>query len=351
MVTLGAGVFSAPLKAQEPLRIIIDQGHLDPLPIALPPFIEEVDGRGQVGANLAQVITNNLQRSGLFRPLDPRSFLEPITDFNALPRFRDWRTINADALVTGEIVTDDGGRLAVQFRLYDALTERELVGKKYRTNPENWRRVAHLISDAIYERLTGEKGYFDTRIVFVAESGPRQRRTTRLGIMDQDGANPEFLTSGADLVLSPRFSPTSQEITYMSFKNNRPRVYLLNVETGQSEVVGDFPGMTFAPRFSPDGSRVAMTLEERGNSDIYLYDLARRTKARLTNHPSIDTSPTFAPDGNRLAFNSDRGGSRQLYVMDRNGGNVQRISFGDGKYSTPVWSPRGDLIAFTKLSK
>jgi TolB protein len=236
----------------------------------------------------------------------------------------------------------------VDFRLWDVFGEQQMIGLQYTTTPENWRRVAHKISDAIYKRLTGEESYFDTRIVFVAESGPKTNRIKRLAIMDQDGANPSFLTDGSYWVMTPRFSPTAQQITYMSYEGDRARVFLFNIETGRREVLGSFNGMTFAPRFSPDGQSVLMSLDTNGNSEVYRIDLRTRASERLTNSPAIDTSPSAAPDGSRIVFNSDRGGSPQLYVMNADGSGVTRISFGDGRYMTPVWSPRGDLIAFTK---
>jgi TolB protein len=230
------------------------------------------------------------------------------------------------------------------------LAEQQMTGLAYFTAPVNWRRVSHIIADVIYKRLTGEEGYFDTRIVYVAESGPQNRRVKRLGIMDQDGENHRFLTDGGALVLTPRFSPTTQEITYLSYYGDTPRVYLFNLNTGQQEVLGEFPGMTFAPRFSPDGNQVIMSLAERGNTDIYSMDLRTRRVTRLTNHPAIDTSPSYSPDGRQITFNSDRGGSQQIYVMNADGSNVRRISFNEGRYATPVWSPRGDLVAFTRMS-
>lgn len=225
-----------------------------------------------------------------------------------------------------------------------------MTGQQFYTQPENWRRVAHIIADAIYEKITGEKGYFDTRVVFVSESGPKTARKNQLAIMDQDGFNARMLTDGSDLVLTPRFSPNKQEVTYMSFANQQPRVYLLNIATGQREVVGNFPGMTFAPRFSPDGQRVVLSLQQEGNANIYTMDLRSRTTTRLTSTAAIDTSPSYSPDGTQIAFESDRGGKQQIYVMNADGSNQHRISFGDGAYSTPVWSPRGDLIAYTKQS-
>lgn len=348
MVILTAICLTLTSPAFAVLEIDITQGNVDPLPIAVVPFTGPSDDEALKGADITRVITNNLSRSGLFRPLDPRSFIEQNLAIDATPRFGDWRIIEAQALVTGETTIGSDGRLNVQFRLWDIFAEQQIVGFKFSTTPDNWRRIAHKVSDAIYERLTGESGYFDTRIVYIAESGGKGRRVKRLAIMDQDGANPSFFSDGKNLVLTPRFSPTSQKITYLSYANNTPRVYLYDIATGQEEVVGEFPGMTFAPRFSPDGSKIIMSLSDRGNTDVYMMDLQTRAQTRLTNNPGIDTSPSMSPDGTQIAFNSDRGGSSQLYVMNANGTGVRRISFGNGRYNTPVWSPRSDLIAFTK---
>lgn len=335
------------LPARALVEIDINQGNIEPLPIAVTDFIS---GDG-IGAQISQVVADNLRRSGLFAPVDKGAFIEQVTNPDAAPRFEDWRVINAQALVTGRVVEEAGGRLRAEFRLWDTFAGEQMAGEQFFTNRDNWRRVAHIISDAIFERLTGEKGYFDTRIVYVAESGPRDNRTKRLAIMDQDGFNQRYLTRGGDIVLTPRFSPSRQEITYMDFAGGEPKVYLLQLETGQRELVGDFPGMTFSPRFSPDGQKIVMSLQQPdGNANIYAMDLRSRNTTRLTNSASIDTSPSFSPDGSRIVFESDRGGRQQLYVMGANGGGATRISFGNGSYSTPVWSPRGDLIAFTKQS-
>ena len=340
--------FAAASPAYAVLKINITQGNVDPMPIAVVDFAGGTTQEAEIGANIASVIGANLSRSGLFRALDQRSFIERTVQHNAAPRFGDWRIINASALITGQTTFESDGKLKVEFRLWDVFAEQQIVGLQFYTTPENWRRIAHLVSDAIYQRLTGETGYFDTRIVYIAESGTKGRRIKKLAIMDQDGANPSFLTDGRDLVLTPRFSPTSQEITYLSYFTGIPRVYLFNIESGKQEVVGNFPGMTFAPRFSPDGNAIIMSLERSGNSDIYTMDLRTRQVERLTSVSAIDTSPSYAPDGRRITFNSDRGGTQQIYVMDSSGGDIQRITFGKGRYATPVWSPRGDLIAFTK---
>src|SRR6195952_2406941 len=327
-----------PSLARAQTRLQITEGNVAPLPIAIPNFVAGTAGDNEVANGVAQVITNNLKRSGLFAPIDPAAFIDKVASIDAPPQFQNWKTINAQALVTGRMTRQPDGRLKAEFRLWDVNTAQQLAGQQYFTSPEYWRRIAHIISDQIYERLTGEKGYFDSRVVFVDETGPKERRVKRLTIMDQDGANLRYLTRGEDLVLTPRFNPSTQEITYMSYGRGDPRVLLLNIETGQSEVVGNFPGMTFAPRFSPDGQRVIMSLQQGGNSNLFVMDLRSRATTRLTDTSAIDTSPSYSPDGSRLCFESDRGGRQQVYVMNGTGGPAQRISFGDGSYSTPVWS-------------
>ncbi|WP_420831404.1 Tol-Pal system beta propeller repeat protein TolB [Bradyrhizobium acaciae] len=337
---------AGPAFAQK--RITITEGEFAPVPIAIPNFAAGTPGDAEVGVGVTQVITNNLKRSGLFAPIDQAAYLEKQINIDAAPNFNNWKSINAQALVTGRMTRQGNGRVKAEFRLWDVNTGQQLAGQQYDTSAEYWRRIAHIISDQIYERMTGEKGYFDTRVVFVDESGSADRRVKRLALMDQDGANVRYLTRGSDLVLTPRFSPSTQEITYMEFGQGDPRVYLLNIETGQREIVGNFPGMSFSPRFSPDGQRVIMSLQQGGNSNLFVMDLRSKSMTRLTDTPAIDTSPSYAPDGSRLCFESDRGGKPQIYVMPATGGGAQRISFGDGTYSTPVWSPRGDYIAFTK---
>src|SRR5476651_2438184 len=342
---LMSGLLPRPLHAA--VRVDITQGNVQPMPIALPDFLAGGPTEADVARNATAVITNNLQRSGLFAPINPQAFTEKITNSDAVPRFPDWQVINAQALVTGRITRQGDGRLKAEFRLWDVYAGTQLDGQQYFTTADNWRRIAHIISDAIYERLTGEKGYFDSRVVFIDESGPKDRRVKRLALMDQDGAGVRYLTRGDDLVLTPRFSPSTQEITYMSYGQGDPRVYLLNIETGQREIVGNFPGMTFAPRFSPDGQRVILSLQQGSNANLFVMDLRSKATTRLTDTPAIDTGPCYSPDGTRICFESDRGGTQQIYVMPAAGGPAQRISFGEGHHSTPVWSPRGDYIAFT----
>jgi TolB protein len=346
----GALTFTA-RRAGAVVRQDITEGNFQPLPIAIPKFLAGGQDDGDTANAVTQIVTANLQRSGLFAPIDPTAYIERIASVDTVPRFPDWRNINAQALVTGRMGRQADGRLQAEFRLWDVLAGQQLDGKQYLTTPDNWRRIAHIISDAIYERLTGQGGYFDTRVVFVDETGPAERRVKRLAIMDQDGANVRYLTRGDELVLTPRFSPSTQEITYMAYGQGDPRVYLYNIETGQREIVGNFPGMSFSPRFSPDGQRVIMSLQEGSNSNLFVMDLRSKATTRLTDTQAIDTAPSYSPDGSRICFESDRGGRQQIYVMNASGGAAQRISFGDGTYSTPVWSPRGDYIAFTRQSQ
>ena len=341
------------------IEVDITRGNLNPLPIAVSPLFSDNDTKqelknetniSKLGEKISEVVENNLRRTGLFNPLEKKAFLQNPDVAHLKPRFEDWKLIKAQALITGQVKFVDE-KLRVEFRLWDVLAAKELMALAFTTVPENWRRVGHIISDKIYERLTGEKGYFDTRIIYVAEQGPKTKRIKKLAIMDQDSVNTKYLTLGNELVLTPRFNPTNQMVTYLSYFKNLPRVYLLDIETGIQEVVGDFPGMTFAPRFSPDGKKIIMSFAKDGNSDIYTMNLENRIVNRITNHPSIDTSPSYSPDGKFITFNSDRSGFQQIYVMKSDGSNVKRISFGKGLYGTPVWSRRGDLIAFTKLHK
>ena len=346
----GAGALGLgwPRSARAAVRVEITSGDVQPMPIALPDFIGGTPGDTEAARAVTQIIAGDLKRSGLFAPIDPAAYIERIANSDAVPRFEDWRAINAQALVTGRLTRQPDGRLKAEFRLWDVFAGQQLTGQQYFTTPDIWRRVAHIIADSVYERLTGEKGYFDTRVVFIDETGPKDRRIKRLAIMDQDGANVGYITRGDDLVLTPRFSTSDQVITYMSYGQGDPKVYLYNTKTRQREVVGNFPGMSFSPRFSPTGDMVIMSLQQGGNSNLFVMDLRSRSTTRLTDTAAIDTAPCYSPDGGRICFESDRGGRPQIYVMGKDGGPAQRVSFGEGSYSTPVWSPRGDAIAFTK---
>jgi TolB protein len=335
---------TGPARAQ--LTIDMTRPTFEPVPIAIVDFAGD-----RIGADMANVVRNDLQGSGLFRSISPSAFIQRDVDANAAPRFPDWRSIGAAGVVVGS-VQQVGGNIKVDFRLWDVVVGQQATGLSFTSQPANWRRLAHIIADAIYKRVTGEDGYFDTRVAYVSETGARSARVKRIAIMDQDGANNRYITDGRTLALTPRFSPTLQEIVYMAYGEDRgpPRVYLQNVDSARRELLGNFPGMSFAPRFSPDGTKVVMSISADGATNIYEMDIRGRGSRRLTNSPAIDTSPCFSPDGTQIVFNSDRGGAQQLYVMGAGGGGERRISFGDGRYATPVWSPRGDFIAFTKIS-
>jgi TolB protein len=322
--------------------IDVNRARADPIPIAITDLAGD-----DLGRQISGVVSADLARSGLFRPISPSAFVQ--AGASDVPNFQNWKAIGAQALMTGKAEAAGGGNVRVEFRLWDVLPQTQIQGTAYTTTQGNWRRIAHIIADVIYERLLGEKGYFDTRIVYIGATGPRDRRVKRLAIMDQDSENNRFLTDGAWLVLTPRFHPTRDQIAFMSFANNRPRVYLFDLGSGRQQVLGDFDGMTFAPRFSPDGNSVVMAVTRGGGSDIVSVDLGSRASRRLTDSGAIDVSPCYSPDGSQIVFNSDRGGDQQLYIMGAGGGGASRISFGKGRYATPVWSPRGDLIAFTRF--
>ncbi|MDB9771715.1 Tol-Pal system beta propeller repeat protein TolB [Alphaproteobacteria bacterium] len=335
----------------EDLRIKINSGQLEPLPIAIANFTGLDAKSSEIGRQISDVITNNLVRSGQFKAVESAAFIAPPTSPSVRPDFSDWTPLGIKALISGSAKAINENQMEIEFRLWDVIAETDLVGLRLSVDSNSWRRVAHIISDEIFQRLSGDTGYFDTRIVYVAESGLQNERIKRLAIMDQDGENHQYLTDGSFLVLTPRFSPTSQEITYLAYYKNEPRVYIFNLETGQQELLGSFPGMTFAPRFAPSGDKIIMSLAERGVTDIYEMNLNTQEVRRLTNSSSIDTSPSYSPDSSKIVFNSDRGGAQQLYIMDKNGAKVKRISYGEGRYATPVWAPKGKLIAFTKMFK
>lgn len=348
MLALAPALGLAPAHAV--LELDITEGIIEPIPIAISEFDGASAIAAQRGREIADVVSADLQRSGLFRPLDRRAFIQSPEELRNPPRFADWRQINAEALVSGSITGgEDGGLLEVEFRLWDIFAGTQMRGLRLNAATDQWRRVAHRIADAVYQRITGEAGYFDSRIVYVAETGDPTNRVKRLAIMDQDGANHSFLTNGGDLVLTPRFHPKVDRLAFMMYRGPRPQVHQLNLTSGRQRQFGNFGGMTFAPRFAPDGKKMALSLAEDGNSDIYVADLVGGDQRRLTTHPAIDTSPSFSPDGGQIVFNSDRAGSPQLYVMSASGQNAKRISFGPGNYGSPVWSPRGDLIAFSKI--
>lgn len=347
-------LWTSPVRAE--LEIDVTGASRNPMPIALPEMIgsnsnifTKLVGR-DYGDKIHEVIAADLDRSGLFKIIPQNSYIETLSSIDQRPQFVDWQAIKAQSLVQSQITELPGEKLKVDFRLWDVAASQQLLGKSFTSTKDNWRRIAHVVADAIYERLTGEKGYFNTRVVYVSESGPSTRRVKRLAMMDQDGENHKFLTDGRNLVLTPRFSPNMQKITYLEYVGNNPRVYLMDLMNNSRQVLGNFPGMTFAPVFSPDSSKVLMSYANKGATHIYEMNLRTKSIKQITFGNAIDTSASYSPDGSKIVFNSDRGGNQQLYVMDADGGNVERISFGKGRYATPVWSPRGDYIAFTKMA-
>ena len=294
-----------PIKAFALIEVDITRGNLSPLPVAVSPLsidkeskenLKKLLKKKNIGSEISTIVENNLKQTGLFNPLNKDAFLQEPNIAHLKPRFEDWALIKVQVLITGKVSLVNE-KLRVEFRLWDILAGKEIMALAFTTVPTNWRRVGHIITDKVYETLTGEKGYFDTRIIYVAEEGPKTNRVKKLAIMDQDGFNTKYLTLGNELVLTPRFNPTNQMVTYLSYFRNLPRVYLLDIETGTQEVVGDFPGMTFAPRFSPDGKKIIMSFAMDGNSEIYTMNLENRVVEKITNHPSIDTSPSYSPDG------------------------------------------------------
>ncbi|MBU95289.1 MAG: Tol-Pal system beta propeller repeat protein TolB [Rhodospirillaceae bacterium] len=344
-------VAATPALAQ--LRIEITEGVVAPTPIAIANFTGADGVETDEGRLIASIIANDLVSSGLFEPIDEAAFIAPPGSPSIKPNFANWAPLGAKGLLVGSAELDENGKLQVEFVLWDVVTERDLTSGAGSADPDAMRQLSHKIADLVYEEFTGDTGYFDTQIVYVAEAGSQTRRVKRLAIMDQDGHNHKFLTSGLDLVLTPRFSPTTQEIAYLNFFNEEPNVYIQDIRSGRSERLGSFPGMTFAPRFGPKGDRLIMSWakDEDGASDIYEMDLRTQEIRQLTNSRAIDTAPSYSPDGKRVVFESNRAGRQQIYTMTSNGKNVQRISYGEGRYATPVWSPRGDIIAFTKMHR
>ena len=350
-IALG-GVPALPALAQDPLRITITDGVIDPMPFAAPTFVDE-GGAGELARDLSRVVASDLAGTGLFREIPEDAHISRVGSFDGGVAFDDWRAVNARVLVTGA-VSASGGRVTVKFRAYDVFNGQVLEGAalQFAGTTQGWRRMAHKVADVVYSKITGEGGYFDSRVVFVSESGPKNARAKRLAVMDYDGANVQYLTDSSAIVLAPRFSPAGDRILYTSYETGFPRITLMDVGSLKRQTLGEQPGtMTFAPRFSPDGRTVVFSLERGGNTDIYAMDVGGGSLRQLTNAPSIETAPSFSPDGSQIVFESDRSGAPQIYVMPASGGEGRRISGGEGRYGTPVWSPRGDLVAFTKQNK
>jgi TolB protein len=349
-LVISVGITMTVQAQEKPLRIVITEGIIEPMPLAVPVFVAENAGAEAFAQQLTDVVISDLVGSGLFRLIPASAYIGNVTNFNAPVQFSDWKAINAQALITGAVSLESNNQMVVKYRLHDVFGQETLEGLQFGASSQSWRRMGHKVADKIYARLTGESPYFDSRVVYIAEEGAKDARKKRLAVMDYDGANVRYLTGSEDIVLAPRFSPNSREIIYTSYETGVPQVFLMNVDTLSRRVLDSEKRMTFAPRFSPDGRKVVMSLSDGGNSDLYSFDIATGVKSRLTDTTAIETAPSYSPDGNQIVFESDRGGGQQIYVMSASGGEAKRISFGEGRYGTPVWSPRGDLIAYTNIS-
>jgi len=350
ILSVPGAILAGPLTAlaQSPLRIEITDGVIEPMPFAAPVFVADA-ASADLAERITRVVVDDLTGSGLFREIARDAHIGQVTNFDAPVRFSDWSAINAQALVTGAVSTE-GGRVRVRFRLWDVFGQTPLgEGLQFEGSAASWRRLAHKAADAVYARLTGETGYFDSRVAYVAESGPKTARRKQIAVMDYDGANSRTLTDGGALVVSPRISPDGRRILYTSYEQGTPRLFMVDAASGQRQAVSGVGNMSFGPRFSRDGSQAIYSETEGSGSNIQIIDMGSGSRRKLTDTSSIDTAPDFSPDGSQVVFESDRGGTQQLYVMSAAGGDARRISFGDGRYATPVWSPRGDLIAFTKI--
>lgn len=351
IVMLGFGPFS--VSAQDRLVIDLNQPNIEPMPVAVPSFIADTSGADQYASDLASVVLADLEGSGLFRGIPSEAFISQITSFDSPVQFADWKAINAQALVTGSVSTTSDDQIVVKFRLFDVFAQQPIgEGLQFVGDVNGWRRMAHKVADAVYSRITGEGAYFDSRVVYVSESGPKDARQKRLAVMDYDGANKQFLTDASTIVLAPRFSGSGDQVLFTSYQSGFPRINVLDLATVQRRALDEQPGeMSFSPRFAPDGQSVLFSMTTGSNTDLFALNLTSGQRQQLTSAPSIETAPSFSPDGSQIVFESDRSGTQQLYIMPAGGGEASRISFGQGRYGTPVWSPRGDLIAFTKQNR
>tara|TARA_B100001989_G_scaffold120016_1_gene84564 strand:+ start:617 stop:1942 length:1326 start_codon:yes stop_codon:yes gene_type:complete len=332
------------------VEIDVTEGKIEPLPIAIVEFNQENKNEDNYSSKIQNIISNNLGNTGLFKILPNDSFLQSESEVFFQPLFSDWKLIDANFLVSGK-VTLENNRLKVNFKLWDVYQEKLVINKNISgVSRSDWRILSHIISNLIYEKITGEKGYFDTKLVYVAEEGTQEKKIKKLAIMDYDGNNHEILTDGNELVLTPRFSPDGKNIVFLKYKNNKASVYLMNIKSRKTKILGNFSGMSFAPRFDPNGKKIIFSLTDRGKSNIFIQNLENNEKFQVTNNKYINTSPYFSPDGNKIVFSSDRAGKQNLYIkgIKTISSKVERITYGKGNYATPAWSPRGDYIAFTK---
>jgi TolB protein len=328
--------------------IYISKGTNQLLPIAINNFANTSVYNQKLLDNVLDLIRADLTHSGFFKIIPPNSFIENATGVQHKPHFASWRQINANLLLNGEIIRQGSSTFTLKIILWDIVTEKSIVAEAVHGPVDSWRKLAHQISDKIYELVTGDKGYFDTRIFYISEISKGIKTTKKLAVMDYDGANHQFLSDGKFLVLTPRLSPNAKNLLYVSYQTKSPKVYVKNLKTGRSTLLGNFSAMSFAPRFSPDGSKIIFSLAKNGTTDIWVIDLSTTKIKQLTSGIAINTSPSYSGNGQKIYFNSDRSGSGQIYSMNSDGSNIERISFGEGSYSAPICSPNGRHIAFTK---
>jgi TolB protein len=353
LFTLFIILTTRPLNSQ-PLEIDVTKGVIEPLPVAITKFNYKSVKEKIVSKDIYEVISNDLNNSGLFRQISNKAFLQSEEEVFFQPLFKDWSLIDANLIVSGR-VTLNNNELLANIKLWDVYREKLILSKKIGgINKDNWRTLAHIISNLVYQRVTGEKGYFDTKLVYISEERSKNIISKKIAIMDYDGNNHQYLTNGKNLVITPRFSPDGKKIAYLSFSNKKPTVYLLDLLSKKEKILGNFSGMSFAPRFSPDGKKLIFSLTKKGSTNIFIQNLDENNINQVTNNRHINTSPSFSPDSKLIVFSSDRSGKQNLYIKKINKNLTEkaiRISFGEGNYATPVWSPRGDYIAFTKTYK
>lgn len=342
---LGGGA-PAPAASTSGPAINVSGAQNAPIPIAINTFTDPSGAPSTLGGQISGVLSDDLSHSGLFRAIDPSSFV-PNSINNGTPVWANWTILGAQALITGDVADQGGGQIRVEFRLWNVQSQTQVHGTAYTTTTANARRIAHIIGDVVYQQLVGEKGYFDSRVAYISEAGPVTSPVRRLAVMDYDGANNQFLTDGSSMALSPEYNPTRQQLAFVSFQANNPRVYLFDLQTGRTRQIGTYGDMTIGPRFSPDGNSLLMSVSRGGGAAIVRVGLDGGGMTELTDSSSINVTPCYSPDGSRIVFNSDRDGNQQLFVMNADGSGVKRISYGNGRYAEPAWSPRGDLIAYT----
>jgi len=347
IITLCSLIFN--ISHSETLEISITEGEVRKTNIAISEFYSSNDKTADIIKKINVVMNNNLMSSGLFQTFDKQAFMQKPNEMRFRPKFADWRPLNIEILVTGKVILVDD-KFKIEMYVWDIIRQKQILSKRYMISGNSWRRLSHLMSDDIYTRVTGETGYFDSRILFVSEQRKNNHRIKKIAIMDLDGANIKYITNGRYIALTPRFSPDREHIAYMSYKKGIPSIYLHNIRNGQVKFLGKFKNMTYAPRFSPDGKKLIFSYAVSGRSNIWVMNIISGKFTQITNNTYIDTSPAYSPDGKNIVFTSNRNGSPQIYSMELSSGKVKRLTIGDGSYTTPVVSPRGDLIAFTKQS-